>query len=86
MDQLSSIEVLTLVINGAGDGATDTTVAPFVEKIPNVKWVKFEVSCSLGQLLEAELMSDMLTEFEPYGPFRRAGEVHASCGQFLVCE
>ena len=44
VDQLPNINVPTLVTNGAQDGAQDIVVLPFVERIPRVKWVKFQVS------------------------------------------
>jgi pimeloyl-ACP methyl ester carboxylesterase len=43
IDQLPNIKVPTLVTNGAQDGAQDLVVLPFVERIPRVKWVKFQV-------------------------------------------
>ncbi|KAJ2929660.1 hypothetical protein H1R20_g7455, partial [Candolleomyces eurysporus] len=42
IDQIEKIQVPTLVTNGAQDEATDATVAPYVEKLPHGKWVKFE--------------------------------------------
>ena len=41
---MGEIDVPTLVINGARDFAQDWVVAPFVENIPDMKWVKFEHS------------------------------------------
>ena len=43
VDQLPNIDVPTLVTNGVQDGAQDIVVLPFVERIPRVKWVKFQV-------------------------------------------
>ena len=44
----------TLVINGRYDQAADKTVAPFVTKIPNVKWVRFEESSHMPYWEEPE--------------------------------
>ncbi|KAF9000592.1 proline-specific peptidase [Cyathus striatus] len=41
VDIVHSIQVVTLVINGAFDEAQDVCVSPFFEKIPKVKWVTF---------------------------------------------
>lgn len=43
IDQLRDIKVPTLVVNGKEDGAQDVAVRPFVERIPHVEWVKFQV-------------------------------------------
>ncbi|KAF8837469.1 proline-specific peptidase [Paxillus ammoniavirescens] len=44
IDRLHSITCPTLVANGAEEGAQDFVVAPFIERIPKVKWVKFAKS------------------------------------------
>ncbi|TEB33461.1 proline-specific peptidase [Coprinellus micaceus] len=54
VDQLSKIQVPTLVLNGAQDSARNFSVAPFVDRIPNVKWVKFENSSHMAHFEERE--------------------------------
>lgn len=44
VDRLDQVRVPSLVINGAKDISQDFVVEPFVQKIPNAKWVKFENS------------------------------------------
>ncbi|KAF9225061.1 proline-specific peptidase [Gyrodon lividus] len=44
IDRLHTITCPTLVANGAEEGAQDFVVAPFIERIPKVKWVKFAKS------------------------------------------
>ncbi|TEB33465.1 proline-specific peptidase [Coprinellus micaceus] len=63
IDQLSNIQVPTLVTNGAADGATDSAVAPFVEKIPNAKWVKFENSSHMAHFEERESFMQTVGNF-----------------------
>lgn len=44
IDRLHTITCPTLVVNGTEEGAQDFVIAPFLEKIPKVKWVKFAKS------------------------------------------
>ncbi|KAI0749647.1 proline-specific peptidase [Daedaleopsis nitida] len=44
IDRLHLVNVPTLVINGRYDIAQDYVTAPYSEKIPNSRWVKFEES------------------------------------------
>jgi len=44
IDRLDRISCPTLVTNGPEEGAQDYVVAPFIEKIPKVKWVRFAKS------------------------------------------
>ena len=48
------ITVPTLVTNGKYDEAQDSVVAPFVQEIPNVKWVKFSESSHMSHFEERE--------------------------------
>ena len=41
VDRLHTITCPTLVVNGTEEGAQDFVIAPFLERIPKVKWVKF---------------------------------------------
>lgn len=41
---LHKINVPTLVVNSRYDFANDFVVAPFINRIPEVKWVRFEES------------------------------------------
>ncbi|KAF5342600.1 hypothetical protein D9611_002009 [Ephemerocybe angulata] len=43
INKIHKIAVPTLVTTGGYDEAVDTTVAPFLEKLPQGKWVKFQV-------------------------------------------
>lgn len=43
IEDLHKIQVPTLIVNGAHDSIVDSAITPFIEKIPNVKWVKFQV-------------------------------------------
>ncbi|KAH0831335.1 hypothetical protein J3R83DRAFT_13986 [Lanmaoa asiatica] len=44
IDRLHTIICPTLVANGTEEGAQDFVIAPFLERIPKVKWVKFAKS------------------------------------------
>lgn len=44
VDRLHTITCPTLVVNGTEEGAQDFVIAPFLERIPKVKWVKFAKS------------------------------------------
>ncbi|KAF8551857.1 proline-specific peptidase [Imleria badia] len=44
IDRLYMITCPTLVVNDTEEGAQDFVIAPFLEKIPKVKWVKFAKS------------------------------------------
>ncbi|KAJ7164361.1 proline iminopeptidase [Mycena filopes] len=47
VDRLHEIKVPCLVINGKYDLAQDFVVQPFVDKIPKVKWVRYESASHL---------------------------------------
>lgn len=44
----------TLVINGVDEGADDIAIKPFLDNIPDVKWVKFEKSTHCPHFEERE--------------------------------
>ena len=62
-DKLGDIHVPSLVINGARDFCQDWVVAPFVENIPDVKWVKFENSSHTPFFEERERYMKVLADF-----------------------
>ncbi|WP_239684059.1 proline iminopeptidase-family hydrolase [Leucobacter musarum] len=63
IDRLDRIEVPTLVLNGAHDEATDAVVQPFVERIPQVGWVRFEASSHMPHWEEREEFMRVVGEF-----------------------
>lgn len=85
VEQLANIRAPILVMNGAADGATDSAVEPFTTRIPDAKWVKFEVSWSpepaIAKLADS---NNALKELEPHGPLRRAGEIYENGRRVLV--
>lgn len=44
IDRLTAIKSKTLVINSRWDISQDFVIQPLVDKIPNVKWIKFNNS------------------------------------------
>lgn len=54
IDRLPAIEVPTLLISGAHDEATEATVRPFAENIPDVRWHVFPQSSHMPHLEEFE--------------------------------
>lgn len=63
IDRLSRVTVPTLVINGAFDEATDTTIKPFLDRIPNNSWVRFEESSHMPHWEERERFMHVVEEF-----------------------
>lgn len=61
--ELHKINVPTLVTNGAYDEAQDSVIMPFVDEIPNVKWVKFHKSAHMAHFEERDEYIRVLTEF-----------------------
>ena len=70
VDRLPAVQVPTLVLNGRYDEATDACVAPFVERIPGARWVRFEESSHMPHVEERERYLDDVAEFlgEPTPP------------------
>ncbi|RXW20698.1 hypothetical protein EST38_g5147 [Candolleomyces aberdarensis] len=60
---LPKITAPTLVTNGRYDQTADIAVEPFVQKIPNVKWVRFENSSNTALFEEPEKYRSVLEEF-----------------------
>jgi L-proline amide hydrolase len=63
IDRLPAIAVPTLVINGAHDEATDDTVRPYVEHIPDVRWIRFPDSSHLPHVEEREAFMAAVADF-----------------------
>ena len=53
----------TLLINGRYDMAQDSTLAPFFEKIPTVKWVTFTESSHLPYWEEPDRYYEVVGQF-----------------------
>ncbi|KAH8100338.1 Alpha/Beta hydrolase protein [Cristinia sonorae] len=62
-NELSKINVPTLLTNGRWDGAQDSVVKPFWTSIPKVKWAHFATSSHLPQLEERERYMDVVGSF-----------------------
>ncbi|WP_432524512.1 proline iminopeptidase-family hydrolase [Kineococcus sp. SYSU DK006] len=62
-DRLPAVAVPTLVVNGRHDEATDACVAPYVERIPGARWVRFEDSSHMPHVEERELFMDTVAAF-----------------------
>ncbi|PSL37607.1 tricorn interacting aminopeptidase F1 [Labedella gwakjiensis] len=62
-DRLHRIQVPTLVINGRYDEATDDTVAPFVDLIPDARHHRFEDSSHMPHWEERAAYVDVVARF-----------------------
>ncbi|ORY01973.1 Alpha/Beta hydrolase protein [Clohesyomyces aquaticus] len=58
-----SISAPTLVINGEYDEMTDACVQPWVDKIPDVRWEKFDNASHMSHLEEPERYFKVVGEF-----------------------
>lgn len=63
IDRLPAIAVPTLVVNGAHDEATDDTVRPYVEHIPDVRWIRFPDSSHLPHVEERAAYMAAVADF-----------------------
>ncbi|KAL5492915.1 hypothetical protein ACEPAI_4363 [Sanghuangporus weigelae] len=63
IDKLGSITVETLIMNGVDDEAQDESMQPFFDKIPKVKWVRFEKSSHMPFYEEKERYFEVLGSF-----------------------
>jgi pimeloyl-ACP methyl ester carboxylesterase len=63
VDELHTISVPTLLINGRYDEATDTVVQPFFDRVPKVKWVSFAESSHLPQWEERERYMEVVAGY-----------------------
>ena len=62
-DIVDKITQPTLVINGLYDMAQDNVVKPFVDTVPDVKWVRFDKSSHLPCWEESELYYKVVSDF-----------------------
>ena len=60
---MSNINVPTLVLNGVNDEVQDEVIAPFVERITKVKWVRLEQSGHMPFYEERERYFDVVGNF-----------------------
>lgn len=63
IDRLPRIEVPTLLISGAHDEATEATVRPFADHIPDVRWHIFPQSSHMPHVEEFEDCMAVVGEF-----------------------
>lgn len=63
VDRLPAIAAPTLVISGRHDEATPTTVRPFLDRIPDSRWVVFEESSHMPHVEEPERFRSVLADF-----------------------
>lgn len=62
-DRLSRIQAPTLVVSGRYDEATPLVVKPYVENVPNNKWVLFEESSHMPHVEERDLCMKTVSDF-----------------------
>lgn len=62
-DRLSRIQAPTLVISGRYDEATPLVVKPYVENVPDNKWILFEESSHMPHVEERGLCMKTVSEF-----------------------
>ncbi|KAI0352886.1 prolyl aminopeptidase-2 [Trametes cingulata] len=62
-DEANQINVPTLLLNGAYDEATDSTVLPLFKAIPKVKWYTFPESSHMPLWEEREKYMSLVAEF-----------------------
>lgn len=62
-DRLSRIQAPTLVVSGRYDEATPLVVKPYVENVPNNKWVLFEKSSHMPHVEERDLCMKTVSDF-----------------------
>lgn len=63
IDRLSQIEVPVLLISGRYDEATPEVVQPFMDHIPDARWVIFEASSHMPHVEERELCMKTVSDF-----------------------
>lgn len=63
VDRVPAIEVPTLLINGRYDEATDATMQPFADGIPNVRWERFSNSSHMPHVEEEERYLQVVGSF-----------------------
>lgn len=62
-DRLARINVPTLLISGRYDEATPEVVRPYVEKVPDIRWVVFENSSHMPHVEEKEACLKTVSDF-----------------------
>lgn len=60
---IKNIIVPTLVLNGVNEGASDKAIAPFVDGIPDVTWVKLSNSTHMPHWEEREHYMQVIGEW-----------------------
>lgn len=63
VDRLDRIVAPTLLISGRYDEATEATVQPFADRIPDVRWHIFEQSSHMPHVEEEEAYLDLVATF-----------------------
>ena len=63
IDRLPQIEVPVLLISGRYDEATPEVVQPFMDHIPDARWVIFEASSHMPHVEERELCMKTVSDF-----------------------
>jgi L-proline amide hydrolase len=63
IDRLYLIDVPTLLISGRYDEATEATVQPFADRIPDVRWSVFEDSSHMPHVEEEDAYMDVVATF-----------------------
>lgn len=61
--KLDAIKVPTLITNGIEDEAQDEVFKPFVDEVPDIKWVKFEKSSHMAFHEEREAYMKVVSNF-----------------------
>jgi L-proline amide hydrolase len=63
IDRLDRITARTLLISGRHDEATEATVRPYAERIPDVRWTIFENSSHMPHIEEEEAYMTLVKEY-----------------------
>ena len=63
IDRLARIDVPVLLISGRYDEATPEVVQPFMDHIPDARWVIFEASSHMPHVEERELCMKTVNDF-----------------------
>ncbi|KAF9267098.1 proline-specific peptidase [Marasmius fiardii PR-910] len=63
IDEIARINVPTLLTNGRSDGAQDSTMLPYFERISKVKWVTLEKSSHMPHLEEEKRFIEVVHRF-----------------------
>lgn len=63
VEDAHKINVPTLLLNGRYDQAQDSSIKPYFERIPRVKWVQFNESSHTAHFEEHERFIEVVGEF-----------------------